>query len=269
MLACILLKMNNKNPTCNLCLSEVRLIFKSKILNKYDVSYFQCKKCKHIQTEHPYWLKEAYSSAIADADTGLLSRNLTLSKITAGIIYFLFNKNGKHLDYAGGYGVFTRLMRDIGFDYYWEDLKSENVFAKNFEADKRTKFQVVTSFEFLEHVEDPLKEIKNIFNKYNNEALLFSTMLYKEPLDKDWWYFTFATGQHISFYKKETLSYIAEKLGLNFYTNGVNMHLMTKKPVSDIKFSLISKFWFIFYFWVYLRMKSKTFADHLMMINRK
>jgi len=110
---------------------------------------------------------------------------------------------------------------------------------------------------------------KNIFNKYNNEALLFSTMLYKEPLDKDWWYFTFATGQHISFYKKETLSYIAEKLGLNFYTNGVNMHLMTKKPVSDIKFSLISKFWFIFYFWVYLRMKSKTFADHLMMINRK
>ena len=261
--------MNNKNPKCNLCLSEVRLIFKSKILNKYDVSYFQCKKCKHIQTEHPYWLKEAYSSAIADADTGLLSRNLTLSKITATVIYFLFDKNKRHLDYAGGYGVLTRLMRDSGFDYYWEDLKSKNLFANGFEAESGDSFQIVSAFEFLEHIEDPVSEIKNVFKKYDNSAFLFSTMLYKEPLDKDWWYFTFATGQHISFYKKETLSYIAEKLGLNFYTNGVNMHLMTKKPVSDIKFSLISKFWFIFYFWVYLRMKSKTFADHLMMINRK
>ena len=41
--------MNNKNPKCNLCLSEVRLIFKSKILNKYDCTNF-------IKNSHTYLL---------------------------------------------------------------------------------------------------------------------------------------------------------------------------------------------------------------------
>ncbi len=39
------------------------------------------------------------------------------------------------LDYAGGYGVFTRLMRDIGFDFYWHDPYTQNLFANGFEKD--------------------------------------------------------------------------------------------------------------------------------------
>jgi len=53
-----------------------------------------------------------------------MSRNISSSKITAVILFFLFKKFGKFLDFGGGYGIFTRLMRDIGFDFYWYDPHS-------------------------------------------------------------------------------------------------------------------------------------------------
>jgi hypothetical protein len=54
-------------------------------------------------------------------DTGIMQRNLYLSKITAFILLLFFDCRKKFLDYAGGYGVFVRLMRDYGFDFYWYD----------------------------------------------------------------------------------------------------------------------------------------------------
>jgi len=35
-----------------------------------------------------------------------MSRNIGSSKITAVILFFLFNPHGKYLDFAGGYGFF-------------------------------------------------------------------------------------------------------------------------------------------------------------------
>lgn len=262
------MKQKSELKTCCLCGSGAKYVFSNKVLGKYNVSYFKCGKCELVQTENPYWLKEAYSSAIANADTGLLSRNFILSKITAGVIYFLFDKNSKHLDYAGGYGVFTRLMRDIGYDYYWDDPKSENIFAKNYEAKRNDEFQVVSAFEFLEHIRNPLIEIGDVFKKYNNKAFIFSTMLYKEPLDKRWWYFAYETGQHISFYNIKTLRFVASKLELNFYSNGVNLHMFSKNKVSSAKFVLLTRVWPIAYLWAVKKLKSKTFEDHKMVLKK-
>jgi len=50
----------------------------------------------YIETEKPrYWLKEAYSSAIIDADTGIIGRNSTLSKISAMIFLIFCDKRSK------------------------------------------------------------------------------------------------------------------------------------------------------------------------------
>jgi len=66
-----------------------------------------------------FWVKEAYNNSTSITDTGIMSRNISSSKITATILYFLFKTFDKFLDYGGRYGIFTRLMRDIGFDFYW------------------------------------------------------------------------------------------------------------------------------------------------------
>ena len=103
--------------TCKICTQQTTQIFKAKILNKYEINYFHCEHCGFLQTEEPYWLDEAYSESINISDTGYMQRNLMLSGKLTILLALFFDKNGKFLDYAGGYGVFVRMMRDIGFDY--------------------------------------------------------------------------------------------------------------------------------------------------------
>ena len=112
---------------CKICSNNTMNLFSAKILNKYNIRYYCCPLCGFLQTEEAYWRKEAYKNPINITDAGIMSRNIGLSQITTIIIYYLFDKRGKFLDFAGGYGIFTRLMRDIGFDFYWYDPYSINL----------------------------------------------------------------------------------------------------------------------------------------------
>ena len=210
-------------------------LFKAKVLNKYSVNYYQCLDTGFIQTEDPYWIEEAYSSAITKLDVGLLSRNQILCEETARVILKHYNYKGKFLDYAGGYGVFTRMMRDKGFDFYHTDRYCANIFAEYFELapESNTRFDLVTAFEVFEHMTNPIIEIQSILKFSDN--LLFSTELQPNAEMKsidDWWYFIPETGQHISLHTVKSLEFIANKLGYRFYTNGKTLHLFTKTTLS-------------------------------------
>lgn len=62
--------------TSNITGGETKFLFKEKILNKHVISYYQCQETGYIQTEKPYWLQEAYHSAITKLDIGLIKRNI-------------------------------------------------------------------------------------------------------------------------------------------------------------------------------------------------
>ena len=210
-------------------------IFTAKVLNKYLVKYYQCLDTGFIQTEDPFWIEEAYSSAITKLDVGLLSRNQMLCEQTGKIILTHFKNKGKFLDYAGGYGVFTRMMRDKGFDFYHTDKYCNNIFAEYFEVEPEThpKFELVTAFEVFEHMIDPLTEIQRILKFSDN--LLFSTELQPKTDIKnidDWWYFIPETGQHVSLHTFNSLEFIADKLGCKFYSNGRTLHIFTKTSLA-------------------------------------
>jgi len=40
------------------------------------------------------------------------------------------NPDGIFLDYAAGYGLFVRLMRDAGYNFRWSDLYCQNLFVR-------------------------------------------------------------------------------------------------------------------------------------------
>ncbi len=230
---------------CNICGNESTLLFRATILNKYLAGYFKCKACHFIQTEHPYWLNEAYASAITSLDLGLLSRNLVLIPITSALINRTFDQAGKFIDYGGGYGVFTRLMRDQGFDYYRYDIHCENLFAKHFDiADLEAgmQFQLATAFEVFEHLANPKEELEKMLSM--TDSVFFSTELVPAGVNesKDWWYFMPETGQHISFYSVESLNHLASIFKLNLYTNRFNLHLLTKKKISPLTFRLLTRY---------------------------
>ncbi len=119
---------------CKICNQKAKQIFTAHVLNKYDISYFYCEHCGFLQTEEPYWLDEAYKDSINISDTGYIQRNILLSEKLTVLLSLFFDKNGKFLDYAGGYGVFVRMMRDVGFDFYWDDKYTTNLFARGFEC---------------------------------------------------------------------------------------------------------------------------------------
>ncbi|MBI2419878.1 MAG: class I SAM-dependent methyltransferase [Ignavibacteriales bacterium] len=252
---------------CKICSNNAKLYFNELVLNKYKVDYFRCGHCGFIFTEEPYWLDEAYKLPINISDTGLLFRNMYLAKMTACLFYLSFNKDGKYLDYAGGYGVYTRLMRDIGFDFYWNDPFCKNLFATGFAAAEPLQkiYQAVTTFESFEHFVSPKEELEKLLAV--SDTVVFSTNLHNflQPVEKEWWYFSFGHGQHISLYTKESLSVLAEQYNKRFYTFG-DLHIFTGKEIPALKMYLIKRTGkHILYEYVRHKMQGKTMEDHYYM----
>jgi hypothetical protein len=252
---------------CKICGTDSHFCFSGKILGKYDISYYHCSHCDFVQTERPYWLAEAYSRPINLLDTGYIQRNLFYSKRLTILLYLMFGKNGRFLDYGGGYGVFVRLMRDIGFDFCWDDKHTKNLFAAGLEWDRKTRVDAVTLFEVFEHFVDPIKEIENLLEI--SDTIIFSTELHPNPLPRaeNWWYYGLDHGQHVAFYSKVTFDYIADKYALSYHNLG-SLHILTRKKVSTLslfatKFSnlgldrLIAKL-----------LESKTWSDYELLQKR-
>ncbi|MBU1152719.1 class I SAM-dependent methyltransferase [bacterium] len=249
--------------SCKICNSQLKYVFLVRILNKYEVKCFYCINCGFLQTEEPYWLKEAYNSPINISDTGYMQRNIYLSKTLTTILSVFFNPNGRFVDYAGGYGVFVRLMRDIGFDFYWQDKYTQNLFASGFEWKDKEKVEAVTSFESFEHFVTPMEETSKMLSI--SRSIIFTTELLSNPIPKidEWWYYGLNHGQHISFYSEKTLQYIANYFGLKYIHSG-SLHIFTEKEIYEILLKFLIKLnKFGLYKILCLKLKSKTWEDYL------
>ena len=252
----------------------MEVCFTAQVLNKYQAQYEDCKQCGFLRIHAPYWLEEAYSSAIAQADTGLVARNIAIARKLAGVLYWVLNQRNddRNLDVAGGYGMLTRLMRDLGFDFYWNDKYCTNLLALGFEYQPSYgSCRVVTAMEVLEHVTDPVSFIEETFAFSGADTLLFTTELYEgaPPEPNSWWYYAFSTGQHIGFFQRRTLVAVADRLGLYFASaNGI--HVLSKTKVNERLLGVVTGRWatLIAPWWMRRRLGSKTMADHHLILQK-
>lgn len=246
---------------CKVCGAQNESCFSGNLLGKYEVKYYQCGKCDFVQTEEPYWLNEAYERSINVSDTGYMVRNLFFKKRLTILLYLLFGNKGRFVDYAGGYGVFVRLMRDAGFDFEWYDKYTQNLFAAGFEWDKASRVDAVTLFEVFEHFVEPVDELDGLLKIA--DTVIFSTELHPSPLPtpENWWYYGLDHGQHISFYSKKSLNYLARKFNVNYYSIG-SLHIFTKNEMSKFILFLpkLSKFGLEKI--IEKRMHSKVWSDY-------
>jgi hypothetical protein len=217
------------------------------VLKKYDARLLRCPSCGFTFVENPTWLAEAYVEPINRSDTGYVWRNLWARDRMNVCIETHLNPNGIFLDYAAGYGLFVRLMRDIGFDFRWSDLYCQNLFARNFEVPEPLigPFEAVTAFEVFEHLANPAEETKKLLSI--TDCLIFSTKLLPDPAPQpqDWWYYGAEHGQHIAFYSRKSLEILASRFGCQLITDDsdthTDLHVFSRKKVSTEFFSRRSR----------------------------
>jgi hypothetical protein len=216
---------------CRLCGGETVPLFEKMVLRKHKVGYHQCTVCGLTQTDEPTWLKDAYVDAIHPTDTGVLARNLGARRVVATFLHLSGVRGEPCLDYAGGYGIFTRLMRDVGFEYFWMDPYATNTLARGFEwSPGPAAPRAVTAFEVLEHLVRPLEEFKKIA-ALGAEWILTSTELHpgSKPAP-DWHYLSVESGQHVAFYRWDTLERLGREAGYPHVTAGPFFQIFARKP---------------------------------------
>lgn len=227
---------------CPICKSEMNHMFDAQILGKYPAPYYQCTECGLIQPQNPTWLPESYTSAIAETDVGLVSRNLRNAKLLNPIFSRLHPTTGKILDVGGGYGLLCRILRDQGWDCYTTDIYCKNLFASSYEPPDGFTCPTLLAFEVFEHIEDPLSFVREKIQTYNAECMIFSTLTHTwETPPLDWSYYAFETGQHVSIYQQKTLKRLATELGWHYLPLSPEMHVFSKTKKSIIDQLLLCK----------------------------
>lgn len=258
---------------CPVCLSPMTDCFNAKVLNKYDALYQVCGTCGFLRADTPHWLEEAYAQPVADADTGLVMRNLSLAPTIAGALYWALGERGagRYLDTAGGYGLLTRLMRDLGFDFHWYDEYCENRLAPGFSFRQESKpYRAVTAIEVFEHLTDPRSFVKKTLEMAGSDTLIFTTRLYQgAPPPVSWWYYSFATGQHIGFFQRATLQRLASELAMQFDSaNGIHVLSTSRINGAALRFATYRAIALANVGWIRKNLGSKTMADHELMLRR-
>ncbi len=227
---------------CPVCSKDTVHFESALIMGKYDGHFRRCPYCSFIFAENPLWLDEAYNSAISASDVGLVDRNIWFSRVARTMVPLLCDVDGKFLDYGGGTGLFTKLMRDAGYDWYSYDRYCNNSCAEGFTVDIENggTYELVTAVELFEHIAEPV-QIISILKKLSSN-ILFTTKLLPEPPPPlaVWWYYGLEHGQHISFYGIRSLQILVENAGMHLSSSGNNLHLFSRKKIPSFFMKIVA-----------------------------
>lgn len=215
---------------CRVCGKLSLLVFEKTLYWGEIMPLFRCGSCRHLQTSFPTWLAQSYQARYAEEDTGMADRCLwTAQTAVAFALRTDIGPSELCLDWGTGTGLFVRFCRDAGLNAYGYDPLAEVLFSREFSCkpDKLdSQWSLITAFEVAEHFSDPSMEFAKIF-AMRPSAILFSTLLYQGQ-GADWWYIV-GNGQHVSFYTEQALRILGERYGYNLATDGLELHLFSKK----------------------------------------
>ena len=224
------------NHTCRACEGRTAPFARTVVLGSVEASFERCGACGMVMAVEPTWLAQAYESAITKLDVGLLDRCLLLSQVTASVLRSERLREGCFLDWAGGYGTLTRMMRDRGYRFTHLDQFATNVFAEGHDRHDLSgeRYDMVTMFEVLEHLEHPAEALAEVAAA--TDRVLATTQILPDPAPnpEDWWYYTLETGQHITLFTPAALRALADRLGFEGVVVGTFVHMFYRGRLSPM-----------------------------------
>jgi hypothetical protein len=250
---------------CRVCKTLAMKLFTAELLG-CAVQYFECSCCGYVQTEAPFWLDHAYAAAINDSDTGIMWRNRVNTQVVLMTLLTLRVPRERVVDFAGGYGLLVRQLRDFGVNALWRDKYCTNLVAKGFEH-KDEPATLITAFEVFEHLVEPVEALEYMLTIAPNVLLSTEIMPTPTPAQGDWWYYGCEHGQHVGFYRVKTLQNMAERFGCRLITDGHTYHLFTRDTVPALVWQLGLKVRQLAPLFACFLLDSKTWQDHDLMVS--
>jgi hypothetical protein len=221
---------------CGICGSQLESWASARLIGKHAAAFLKCVECGSIQTEEPYWLAEAYASALTRLDIGQVVRFRINSFLVPHVHRFVCGKEKTVLDYGSGYGMLVRDLRDRGYDCWGLDAYANPIFSQDFTiptaaAARSRRFELITAFEVFEHVHKPFADLSVLSTL--TDSIFFSTTVLPHPLLglSDWPYFALSHGQHVCFYSRRGIARLAERWGMRSWSIDNQYHILTRRPI--------------------------------------
>jgi len=194
------------------------------------ISYFLCCGCQFcFAPEFAGWRLEEFEDRIynddyVSVDPGYLE---TRPRQSARSLMSLFDQYGteiRHLDYGGGNGLTSELLREAN----WQSISYDPFVDREFSLDTIGRFDLITAIEVFEHVPDVCALVRDLSSLLASRGIvLFTTLLSDGHISDgrqiDWWYAAPRNG-HISLFSKKSLTILGAKAGLNFGSFSDGLH---------------------------------------------
>ena len=223
---------------CAVCSGSTKFLFSYEVRGEHQASLRECLNCRFTYIANPHWLDESFSSELNDLDIGSVDRCLVLADFVEVLIRSMKSSKSRFLDWGGGYGLLSRIMRDRGLDFVSHDIYTRPLFVESSSNLIIETFELITMSEVALHLVDPVPVFTKIME--STDILVFTAVIAPTVIPNDWWYLMPDTGQHVAIYHDETLQALAKKLGVQVTSDGRFFHVLHRKSLG-VKSRLIIK----------------------------
>ena len=186
------------------------------------IYYNHCSRCSFtFAPEFETWtekdfLEKIYNDEYVEIDPDYLKARPQNNSQSLKNLFSEQKKFIKHLDYGGGNGRLSQLLKEDG----WNSETYDPFPSGGASLDDLGKFNLITVFEVFEHVPDINVLMKNLTQLMSDDCLvLFSTLVSDGNLKLNnrinWWYASPRNG-HIRLFSKQALTLLGSKYTLKF-----------------------------------------------------
>lgn len=215
------------------CCEEIRGV--RLPLSGVPIYYRRCGGCGLIFTDaFDDWSDADFAAHIYNDGYGEVDRDFEAERPVgnAGLIDRTFPNQRQDvnvLDYGGGNGRFAQELRDRGFPR----VATYDAFHPDHRMRPEGKFNLITCFETIEHMPDPIAGAREIASLLDDDGLLIlGTLVQPEDIEAQrmqWWYIGPRNG-HITLFSRAALRALWAQFGLRVgATPAANLHLVYRE----------------------------------------
>jgi SAM-dependent methyltransferase len=196
------------------------------------VYYARCDGCGFCYApEFRCWTREDFRRHIYNDSYSEIDPDYTGARPTAhaSLLCNVFGRHAarfRHLDYGGGLGLLSRLLRAAA----WNSSSYDPFIDTSGSIEALGRFDLITAFEVFEHAADPnalMRDLKTLLAP--GGLVMLSTGLSDGRIVPgqrlNWWYASPRNG-HISLFSGASLTALAGKFGLSVCSSSDSLHFL-------------------------------------------